>query len=183
MEELAAPTLLITGIMASGKSTVAQRLAERLDRSVHLRGDIFRRMIVRGRVDMEPSPSDEALAQLRLRYQLAAHTAQQYCAMGFAVVYQDVIVGPALGEVIALHQAYPLYVVVLCPSPEVALQRDATRHKQAYGDWTPKALDHELRTNIPRVGLWVDNSAQTVEETVEAILARLSDARVAGSVP
>ncbi len=36
-------TVLITGVMASGKSTVAQLLAERLEKSVHLRGDIFRK--------------------------------------------------------------------------------------------------------------------------------------------
>ena len=45
------PVYLITGMMASGKSTVAQALAERLPRSVHVRGDLFRRMIVSGRVD------------------------------------------------------------------------------------------------------------------------------------
>jgi dephospho-CoA kinase len=38
--------VLITGIQADGKSTVAQMLAERLPRSVHLRGDLFRRAIV-----------------------------------------------------------------------------------------------------------------------------------------
>ncbi len=36
---------LITGVMASGKSTVAQLLASRLEKGVHLRGDLFRRMI------------------------------------------------------------------------------------------------------------------------------------------
>ena len=35
--------VLITGIQAAGKSTVAQELAERLPRSVHVRGDVFRR--------------------------------------------------------------------------------------------------------------------------------------------
>jgi dephospho-CoA kinase len=35
--------ILVTGIMAAGKSTVAQLLAERLaPQSVHLRGDVFR---------------------------------------------------------------------------------------------------------------------------------------------
>lgn len=43
--------ILITGIQAAGKSTVAQLLAERLPRSVHVRGDLFRRMIVSGRAD------------------------------------------------------------------------------------------------------------------------------------
>jgi hypothetical protein len=32
--------MLITGIQAAGKSSVAQAVAERLDRSVHLRGDV-----------------------------------------------------------------------------------------------------------------------------------------------
>ena len=41
--------ILITGNMAAGKSSVAQSLAERLPKSVHLRGDVFRRMIVSGR--------------------------------------------------------------------------------------------------------------------------------------
>ena len=37
--------ILITGIMAAGKSTIAQALAEALPKSVHLRGDVFRRII------------------------------------------------------------------------------------------------------------------------------------------
>jgi adenylylsulfate kinase-like enzyme len=41
--------IVVTGIQAAGKSTIAQALAERLDRPVRLRGDLFRRMIVSGR--------------------------------------------------------------------------------------------------------------------------------------
>ncbi|MEO8394773.1 MAG: adenylyl-sulfate kinase [Chloroflexota bacterium] len=67
--------LLITGIMASGKSTVAQAVAERLPKSVHLRGDLFRRMIINGCAEIKPDLMDEAMAQLRLRYQLAATSA------------------------------------------------------------------------------------------------------------
>ena len=43
---------LMTGLMASGKSTVAELLAARQPRGVHLRGDVFRRMIVTGREEM-----------------------------------------------------------------------------------------------------------------------------------
>lgn len=63
---------LVTGIQAAGKSTVGQALAERLPRSVHIRGDLFRRMIVNGRAEMTPDPTSEAVRQLRLRYELAA---------------------------------------------------------------------------------------------------------------
>lgn len=44
--------VLVTGVMASGKSTVAQALAERLPRAAHVRGDLFRRMIVSPRIGL-----------------------------------------------------------------------------------------------------------------------------------
>jgi adenylylsulfate kinase-like enzyme len=177
--EFSSPSqILITGIMASGKSTIAQRVAEKLPRSVHLRGDIFRRMIINGRVDMLPQPDNEALSQLRLRYELAAQVADSYCVAGFSVVYQDVIIGPILQDVVAMHQKWPLYVVVLCPSPAIAVERDAHRHKQVYHSWTPDELDHALRYDTPKLGLWLDTSAMTVDETVEAIFAQLDAARI-----
>lgn len=112
--------ILITGIMAAGKSTVAQALAERLPASVHLRGDVFRRMIVNGRAEATPDLSDSARRQLRLRYQLAVDAADLYAQAGFTVVYQDVVLGPMLGEVAAMLSArQPTAVVVLCPPPDV----------------------------------------------------------------
>jgi dephospho-CoA kinase len=44
--------IAVTGAMAAGKSTVAQLIAERLPRAVHVRGDVFRRMIVSGRFEI-----------------------------------------------------------------------------------------------------------------------------------
>ena len=98
--------LLITGIMA-GKSTVAQALAQRLPRSVHLRGDLFRRLIVSGRADMMPDPSPEALRQLELRYELAATVACRYAAAGFKVLYQDIVLGPHLANVASALRGRP----------------------------------------------------------------------------
>jgi cytidylate kinase len=178
MEILKQSCLLITGIMAAGKSTIAQHITERLPQSVHLRGDVFRRMIVNGQAEIEPPLSHAAMAQLRLRYQIAVQVADQYCAAGFTVVYQDVIIGAMLGEVISLYQQYPLYVVVLCPAPDVALKRDTTRHKQTYIGWTPEELDRALREETPQVGLWLDSSTLTIEETVDTILERIDEAKV-----
>ena len=181
MENLSPACILITGIMASGKSTVAQQLAEQLPKSVHLRGDVFRKMMVNGRVPMEPPLTDEAFAQLKLRYQIAATAARQYCEAGFTVVYQDVIIGDILKDVVAMHRTeFPLSVVVLCPSPEVALQRDSTRHKQTYTGWTPEDLDRALREETPQIGLWLDTTNLSIEETVAMILNRIDEARVIG---
>ncbi|HEY1390865.1 MAG TPA: ATP-binding protein [Ktedonobacterales bacterium] len=181
MVDISVPSIIvITGIMASGKSTVAQALAERLSASVHLRGDIFRKMIVNGRAEMTPPLSDEATFQLRLRYRLAAQAAHSYCQAGFTVVYQDIIIGPMLDEVLSwLANVHPVYLVVLCPSPEVVAAREAGRGKTGYRDgWTPAQLDQMLRETTPRLGLWLDTSILSVEETVAAILAHLGEASV-----
>lgn len=171
--------ILITGIMASGKSTVAQALAERLPKSVHLRGDIFRRMVVNGRLEMTPDAPEEAYRQLRLRYELAASAADLYCDAGFTVVYQDVILGPVLRDVVErLKHHRHMAVVVLAPAPDVVAQREAGRDKTGYSTWTPAMLDHGLRTDTPHIGLWLDTSALSVAETVDAILSHLAEAAV-----
>ena len=164
--------ILITGIQAAGKSTVAQLLAERIPRSVHLRGDLFRRMIVNGRADMTPGPSPEALRQLRLRYRLTTATCDEYFREGFTVIAQDVILGSHLPETLALIRERPLLLVVLAPHPETVAAREAARGKTAYSQWTVDLLDQGLRTQTPLLGLWLDTSDQTPEQTVQEILDR-----------
>lgn len=168
------PVVLITGISASGKSTVAEALARRFERGVHVRGDVFRRMVVAGRHEMAVTPSDEAVRQLQLRYRLGAETADAYHAAGFAVVVQDVVLGPALADYVAALTARPLVVVVLAPDPRAVADREATRAKTAYRDGaaTIAALDHALRHETPRLGLWLDTTTQTPEQTVDEIVRR-----------
>jgi hypothetical protein len=178
-EKPAGPRLiLITGIMAAGKSTVAQRLAERLPKSVHLRGDLFRRMVVNGRAEMGFELSPEALEQLRLRYRIAATVAGLYLDASFTVVYQDIILGESLAEVAGYLQDQPLHIVVLAPSPAAVAAREAGRHKTGYGGDAVEPFDHALRAETPRLGLWLDTSDLSVDETVDQILLHLDQARV-----
>jgi cytidylate kinase len=175
---------LITGNMAAGKSSVAQALAERLARSVYLRGDVFRRMVVSGRAEMTVTLSAEAERQLWLRYRLAAAVAELYRQAGFTVVYQDIIIGPALAEVVALFHKHPLSVIVLCPRPEVVAARDADRAKRGYADHSSvESFDRVLRSETPRIGYSLDNSDLTIAETVDRILQNLPQASVAPSPP
>ena len=95
--------IVVTGIMAAGKSTVAQLLAERFPRSVHLRGDLFRRMIVRGQEPIGSPLSEDATAQLRLRYRLAVAAADGYAEAGFTVVLQDGVAAQAMNH---LHDTF-----------------------------------------------------------------------------
>lgn len=164
------PVYLITGAMAAGKSSVAQAVAERLPRSAHVRGDVFRRMIVSGRVEMTPDAGEDAWAQLRLRYRLAAGAAHAYRAAGFTPVVQDVILGHFLAEAAALYGDVDLRLTVLQPAPDVVAERDRLRHKHAYGAYTPADLHRILQEDTPRLGYWLDSSALTVGETAQAIL-------------
>lgn len=148
--------VLITGIMAAGKSTVAQLLAERLPRAAHVRGDAFRRMIVSGRAEMVPSAGDDALAQLQLRYRLGAQAADAYAAAGFTAIYQDIILGSDLTATADRIVARPLSIIVLAPRPSAIARRSETRDKPSgYAEWTvsgprPLAARHALRRPVAR---------------------------------
>ena len=97
----------ITGVMAAGKSTVAELLAQRFEKGVHLRGDVFRRMIVSGREEMCAKPSMEAVRQLHLRYRLAADAAKAYFEAGFSVVLQDNYYGQEWANLLERFSGYP----------------------------------------------------------------------------
>lgn len=171
---------LLTGVSAAGKSTVAQLLAERFDPSVHVRGDVFRRMIVRPMHRLSPDHPEEVDAHLRLRYAQTAATIESFHDAGFTVVAQDVIVGTVLADVVDGIRSRPLHVVVLRPDAEVVAAREAGRAKSAYGpgNHSLATLDHALRHETPRIGLWLDTSTQTPEETVGEILRRVDEALV-----
>lgn len=172
---------LITGIQAAGKSTVAQALAERLPApSVHVHGDQFRRWIVNGRRDMTPQPQPEAVEQLRLRYRLMAATCDLYSTSGCSVAAQDIVLGPHLRFMVDLVRSRPLHVVVLAPRAEVVAERERLRAKDSYRQWTVDLLDHHLRHDTPRLGLWLDTSNHTVTQTVDAILRRSGEALIRG---
>jgi len=64
---------------------------------------------------------------------------------------------------------------VLAPSPGTVREREEARGKTGYGEWTAEAFDAHLRSGTPRIGLWLDTSGQTPEETVSAILDSLSE--------
>jgi chloramphenicol 3-O-phosphotransferase len=170
--------IVITGAMAAGKSTVADLLASRLPKSVHIHGDVFRRMVVNGRADMTPNPSPDAIAQLNLRYDLAAMTAGRYAEEGYDVIVQDVILGKDLADFVKRIETPERYLVVLSPSLSAVEWREEQRSKAGYVHLSPGALDDVLRRETVRIGYWLDSSTQTPEETVDDILNNLERAAV-----
>jgi len=165
--------VLVTGPQAAGKTTVSALLAGRFERGVHLDGDAFRRFIVAGRAEMTPDASDEALAQLRLRYRITAAAAHAYVEAGFEVVVDDVVAGPMLAEVVGLLGTGPSRVFVLLPSRAVLADRERRRSQTGYGAWSVDELSALFETGTPRIGTWIDTSVLTEHETVDLVLDAL----------
>ena len=73
--------------------------------------------------------------------------------------------------------------MVLRPSVAVVADRDERRRvetgKVAYrGGYTPADNDAHLALTPTHLGLWLDSSAQTADETVEEIVARADEALI-----
>ena len=171
---------VISGVSAAGKSTVARLLAERFERGVCVPGDIIGAMIVSGRVDMRPDAGAEALRQLALRYAGALSVADVFLGGGFDVVVEDVIIGPVLREFLSLVPLHEFHLVFLDPDAAAVAHRERHRGLIAYGPgrWSVNGLQAVLREETDRIGLWLDTTGQSAEQTVDAILADLDASRV-----
>ncbi|MEU9318261.1 AAA family ATPase [Streptomyces sp. NPDC048295] len=168
--ESAAGTVLLTGIPGSGKSTVAAALASRLRMSAHIEVDALQQMVVSGGQWPSPAENAEADRQIFLRARNACLLADSFARASFIPVLDDVVVRLAhLDFYRTTLTAAPLHIVILAPGPAVAWQRNQAREKVLTTDWSP--LDEAMRSELGQQGTWIDNAAQTVEETVEAILS------------
>lgn len=164
---------VISGVSAAGKSTAARLLATRFPRGVCVEGDAIRAMIVSGRLEMTPDAGEEALAQLWLRYAGALAVAAAFLSGGFDVVVEDVIIGRMLRDFLALAPVNELHLVFLDPDADAIADRHASRDNSAYngGRFTIGGLQRILREETDRIGLWLDSTRLTAEQTVDQILA------------
>lgn len=86
---------------------------------------------------------------------------------------EDVAAGALLDEYRTMIRSRPCHVIVLLPSVEAITAREAGRDEKGYtGGWTAERHYAEFVSTTPPVGLWLDNTGQTAEQTVDEILAR-----------
>jgi predicted kinase len=171
--------IVITGIMAAGKSTIAHLLVQRFTRGVHIEADALQRMIVSGGQWAEKAGEmeQEVERQLRLRLKNMCLLGRSFFEAGFTVVLDDIILGNRWQHLQEDLQGLPFELVVLAPRKEVVIEhRDLHRAKQPLGETWATYLDENLRATMAGIGHWVDSSALTPEETIAEILQRLSPA-------
>lgn len=69
-------------------------------------------------------------------------------------------------------ESRPVYLITLNPSVVAVKEREKNRQKTGYGVWTIESLYNILTNENPRIGLWIDSSNMTPEETVLEIVKR-----------
>lgn len=168
---------IISGIPGAGKTTVSGLLARRFDRGVHLESDLLQKVIVTGGLNPDEEPREEAHRQLRLRAKHVCLLADSFFENGFWPVIDDVVVGNRLYDFLNDLTSRPIYFVLLLPRLEVVEHRDTNRpEKHVFEIW--EHLDDVARNETPDVGLRLDSSDMTANETVDEILRRSDEALI-----
>lgn len=166
---------LISGIPGAGKTSVSRSLAEKLPRAAHIETDRVREMVVSGYLAPGEEPVADSDAQLELGAYNAALLADSFMAAGFTPLIDDVVLRLQLTRYREVLSRWPIRLVVLAPTVEVAMERDRQRiekHVAARFAY----LDDELRVQMQGLGLWLDTSGLSVAETVDVIMQRADEA-------
>jgi predicted kinase len=168
---------VISGTQGAGKTTVSSLLARRFQRGVHVSGDTLQKMIVSGRewpVSSQTTVNDdmdgEAVRQLRLRLHNMCLLGRSFFEAGFTVVLDDIVVGYRLAELRADLAGVDFMFVMLTPSIETVRERERQRGTELWREW--EWLTESIEPTTSHIGLWLDTSAQTADETVDEIMRR-----------
>lgn len=175
---MSAPIWLISGTPGAGKSTVARALARRYPRAIAIDVDALREWVVSGYA----SPLDAWTAETQLQFSLAHRSAGAmtgfYAEAGFAVIIDGVTTE---ADVAAYRFPFAPRKVLLRPSLEVTLQRNATRDTKPFDSAVLEPVARRLFADLPAAcpaeDGWVvlDSTAESAEDTATRLFATGSD--------
>ncbi len=132
-------------------------------------------MIVRGYKDPNNPWDEDMRSQYYLSFKNQANLARNFLEKGFAVVIDEVVrKGELYDEWLTHFAGIPHQVVLLLPTVGVALRRNAERVSHTVPERTLYDL-HARYVKTDTTGwIVIDNSNQTVNETVDQILREVS---------
>ncbi|HEX9641147.1 MAG TPA: AAA family ATPase [Candidatus Krumholzibacteria bacterium] len=171
---------VISGTQGAGKTTVSSLLARRFQRGVHVSADALQKMIVSGAqwpVSSQTTINDdfdgEAVRQLRLRLHNMCLLGRSFFDAGFTVMLDDIIVGARLTDLREDLAGVDFMFVMLNPSNEAVRERESQRGTELWREW--EWLTEQVLDAAPGIGLWLDSSGQSADETVDEIMRRAWD--------
>jgi ribosomal protein S18 acetylase RimI-like enzyme/adenylylsulfate kinase-like enzyme len=167
-----AELLILTGPPGSGKSSVAQALADRYDRVAHVDVDSLRHLITPTGYRAPGKPGFERQHALAVRN--ACDLARNFMAERFAVIIDDVLPSRAdLDQYIeALEPAgVPVHFVRLLPGLEVCRERNRGRKADRVPDERLQTIYREFEAGGETRGSVIDSSGLSVEATADRLQA------------
>ncbi|MEX0750174.1 MAG: AAA family ATPase [Dehalococcoidia bacterium] len=167
----------ISGTQGAGKTTVSSILARRFERGVHVSADTLQKMILSGgewpvasQTNANTDLEGEAATQLGLRLHNMCLLARSFYDAGFTVVLDDIIVGSRMQHLLDEFAGIDFMFVMLTPSLETVRDRERRRGTQLWREW--EWLTTSIAETTPRIGLWLDSTTQSAEQTVDEIMRR-----------
>jgi aminoglycoside phosphotransferase family enzyme/predicted kinase len=182
-DELLGPPwlLVVCGASGTGKSTVAQAIAERLQMEV-LRTDVVRREMIAAK-NLSSSPKDRySAANRRSVYEEMYGRANELLASRTSVILDGTFLSRSSRaealEIAERHGAHSLIVHCECPR-EVARARIAERTRQQVdpSEAPPEIVESQLEASEPDLPNWPSlrlDTTQSVDLLVHKIVARMA---------
>ena len=165
---------LISGIPASGKTTISKKLAERLNKSVYISADDLRSQITT-QVFPYVNTQEEVKEQSEMIIRKQCNLAKSNLEKGITPICDEVVGKEELSLYKNCLEGYNLLLVTLNPAFHIVVERDNGRSEEQKFDTESNPLPYpkkwwehlkQLILTVSDNGLWVDNSIMTIKETV-----------------
>ena len=168
---------IVSGIPSVGKTTTSFALAKKLHKSSVVSGDDLQDQIVSGNVGPSELPKEDSDMQIELTVRNQAILAKSYADSGFTPVCDNVFGRKQLDIFVNLLRGYQVHLVNLTADFAVIQDRDTKRiPEEQFNNPDRWKLLLSLTSELSGLGLWVDNSVRTPEETAAYILNHKNDA-------
>jgi predicted kinase len=173
--------VVVSGPMGAGKTTIGTALATRLDRAAIINGYRVQQLIASGlsspRSQLEADATAGAFAeQLRVRLRASCALAKSFVAAGFTAIIEEHVVGERVEHLLEDLAGTPFSFIQLGATFDALTAREQARGTDGYlrwGDWS-ELLEKQTR----KIGLWLDTTDRSADETLAEILDRAPEARV-----